>query len=1029
MLGLVVAAAFNPSIQTWAVQSWLLPRALARFPGVQGSIGAVSAGLHDVELTDLKLARGGAVLTVPQLRAQLPVLTALRDGRLLVQTVVAKGWTLDLPGAALARPPPDTAQTPAPSEAAAATATPARSASASSTDAVPGGIGRWLGWTLPFEGSVRTADLEGQVSKSVGPGGDPVRFHVRLQGGGLAAGTTAKFAVTVSPDATGLPFQVGRVRGDLAVALTSGRVVDHVAFDGLVLPLGGAHGAHVVASVGGLAAPGQQVIQFDADRNGRRLAAIHGTCSDETGSIAGTWAIDLRETEVARLWPQPPLRLHSVAGNGTFQTAAGRAAVQATGRVQAVASRLAGFAPWLGRVRPLNIEVSFAASGSGDAIRLEQLRGTAADDEHVTGHDAVPRGRLLASVEARQPFTVSTTTWQATPERSGTDWLDISLHDWPVAWLPPLPGGIAFGAGEVTGGFTLVAGGGKIGLRPRTPFTARGVAIRRAGRLLAGGLDLSLALQADNTPAQGWTFHAAPLTIARGGHQLARADATLSLKRDDYGRVPLTATWTADLDAIRLTLPRVAAEWPNAATASGSFIANLGSAADLMGNVTVTGHDATHVVTAKLSGSMDDYRSATFDIPVRIALGGPAAEVEFTGSWQRNADGPRLDLQVSSAQLTIDQARWLAQTVPPLRPLWRAAAGAADAPRGGAMRLRGTSSVDAGGNPAPAPRPFWGAVTGRIRFDVQRVLAAKAEWDGLGGTIELQHGYVALHGGRLAYNPILPQKYDAEHIAQRNVEPHSAIELEGKISFEPGATAPYALAAKGSVDMLDAVRVLGAPADAEQPAIEGHFAVADTITSTGANIAELLAERRDEFRITSDAGTVRLLKTNVAAALPNAPTPVADTFASVGSAVSALFGHKTGPGNVKLSPKTDAVLNFSYDVAEIGFDHFSATAIRDADGAVEIRDVSIHGSHAHLTGSGRIAATPTTLGFAERPLSLALTLAVDGISAQRLGTAGLLAQAKDPAGFAVLREPIRIGGSLHRIDNTAWRDLLAKAAR
>ena len=332
-------------------------------------------------------------------------------------------------------------------------------------------------------------------------------------------------------------------------------------------------------------------------------------------------------------------------------------------------------------------------------------------------------------------------------------------------------------------------------------------------------------------------------------------------------------------------------------------------------------------------------------------------------------------------------------------------------------------------NPAAAVRPFWGSATGRIRFDVQRVLATKAEWDGLGGTLELQHGYVALHGGRLVYNPILPQKYDAEHVAQRNVEPHSAIALEGRITFNPGVAAPYALTAKGTVDMLDAVRVLGAPANDEQPAIEGHFAVADTITSTGANLSALLAQRRDEFRITSDAGTVRLLKTNVAAALPNPPTPVADTFASVGSAVSALFGHKTGPGNVKLSAKTNAVLNFSYDVAEIGFDQFSATALRDGDGAVEIRDISIHGSHAHLTGSGRIEAGPTTAGFAERPLSLTLTLAVDGISAQRLAAAGLLAPAKDPAGFAVLREPIHIGGTLHRIDNTAWRDLLAKAAQ
>ena len=91
LLVAAVLVAFNSRVQTWGAR-----RALASRPELGASLGSLSAGLHRVEVKNLRVVSHGAVLTLPALEADLPLVPAGLKHRVTITRLVAKGWTLDL---------------------------------------------------------------------------------------------------------------------------------------------------------------------------------------------------------------------------------------------------------------------------------------------------------------------------------------------------------------------------------------------------------------------------------------------------------------------------------------------------------------------------------------------------------------------------------------------------------------------------------------------------------------------------------------------------------------------------------------------------------------------------------------------------------------------------------------------------------------------------------------------------------------------------------------------------------------------
>ncbi|MSU50479.1 MAG: hypothetical protein EXS37_15570 [Opitutus sp.] len=1010
---LLVAAAFNPVVQTWLVQ-----RALARYPGLHASVGSVSAGVSFVHLSDVRLQLDGAVLTLPALKANLPIKTALWDRKIVVQTLVAKGWTLDL-SRRPATPSGETARDsivaspkdgPTPPE-------PVPAAPASTHEAARGHRGLLRGLVFPKDTSLDGVELEGDVLIATPSSNEPTRVHVTLKGGGLASGRNADFAF----DAVGNVADSGQApnilaaHGRLRVAIGSARTVHRLEFNGKLSAIGAALPADlsVAAVVAAADGAGEESYTVDFSRGSRHLATVTAGSRKDGRQIDGTWKIDLRDSDLVDFHPSRSFPILAAAGDGIFDTDTTFAQLHATGRLTAPVSRPGMLAPTWDRLGTVQIEAGFDVTLRRRSIRFERVNVT------LVG------ARPIAVAHAIQPFSVDEKTGNLTLTDPGADWLEGSLQGLPLAWLSGVAEGLAFAGGDATGDFAVNTASGKFALRSKAPFVATGVSVQRAGQTIGQGLDLTLALIAEHTP-HGWQVQGAPLTIASAGRPLATIEAKVSPPTETGRRYAIAGSWNADIDALASQPAIPGISLFNARSASGDFSANIGAATDVKSRISVVGHDPTHVVSANINAYFDAIGGVSFQAPVTIAFGTNTSEFSANGSWAKGKSGPRLDVDLNGVNVALEHVTLLAAplataggiSLPAILAAW------SDGPR------RSAAVRD--------QRPFWSDWSGRVKFACYRLRMEAHDLHQVAGTFEIAAGAIRLTGGRGAFSPVVPPpppptpkaKPVQSRLPTKKDPPSSVVTMEGSISYDEAAEAPYGIKAAVTVDVIDAARLFTVAQAEHEPVIEGRFSLAGTVTSDGRNLADLVARRREEFRLASKNGIIRLLKINVAESIPDAPTPVTDALANVGSALGFLLGIKEGSlsnGKSRLSKETEAVLNFSYLAPEIRYDQLTFTALREADGPIRLSEIAMSGPNARLIGSGQITSVKG-LPLRAQPLSLELRFGARGNIAPLLSTAGLLSSEKDEQGYTMMPQTIPFGGTLEQIDNRPWRDVLVKAA-
>ncbi len=1011
LLGIAVVclALLVGAVCTSVVQTWIARWELAKQPGLHASVGSVSVGFSGIQALDLRVERNGVVLTVPDLEAQLPMKTALRDHRLLVSRLVAKGWTLDLSqrlGLA-ANSSPETTAHPAPdATAVAATAREPKSNGSSigsATSVNPAAFqGLLRGLSLPYDGSIDGIQVEGDILVATPKYGDASGIHVAAKGDGLAAGRTANFAIDAIATVANTSYPSVGAHGRLTVDVAATHAVNRADFKGTVSPLGTSDVLDVVGSLAAIGHDGDESYALEVRRSDQRYAKAVAAFHPGRPRLEGTWKIDFGEEELRAWVPDYLVHLTAIEGAGQFDTDPQFAEPHLTGKLLAIGTNQGLLAAPPAGPQSVNLRAEFDATHRDGKLRIDRLKVGVRDENASSDSDPDAAPLTLALL---QPFMIDESTKAVNATNQDAEWLRVVLRKFPLTWVPPFSEQVRFGHGETTADLTVRGASGAYQLRSKGLLVANGVELLQSGRTLAQHLDLSVPVAVDRVPGQGWTLKASPLAIDRGGRRLITIDGTLPLRPDPYGRMQASGTLKADLDAIAATPNGIAGlGWIKGKSASGSFSANLGAGSDVTAKITVVGHDPKHSVTADLSASIDDYRAAKFQAPVTISTGATTAKLSIDGTWASEPAGQHLEIQVGGEKIGIDQLRLL----------------------GGAL-MPGELNV-----PAPTARdtrPFWGDLIGRVRVDFREVAVGDREWDNVGATIAFDHRSILLNGVRGVYNPITTEKVDPRHANEKEVEPRSALTAEATITFDPAANAPYLLKGTGSMEDMNATRLLGTPPADQNPEIEGRFAVAATFSGSGKNLADLAVHQREELKLTSHAGIVRLLKTSVAESIPEEKSrPGADAVAGVGYAFGAILGVHPGPkNNASVSPTMEAVLNATYDIAEIGYDQFSVTATRRGDGTIDLSDLAITSDHARITGRGEIAAGQGG-PIATRPLSLDLRLGFRGITAERLAKAAVVAAAKDAQGYSPLPQPIHFGGTLNHIDNTAWHDLLVKAA-
>ncbi|HLP01672.1 MAG TPA: hypothetical protein VK163_06575, partial [Opitutaceae bacterium] len=188
LFALLAVALLAATLLTAPVQTLFARAFLAEDPDLQYYLDSLSARFGRVELTDLRLRKNNIVLKLPSVHAQLPVYAAARRRQLRLESLVAKGWTLDLANRPDLFTLPLAAQLTVHANAAALPEAVALRTVANLVDAL------LASRELPYEFSIAALELEGDVILPGGSDAEPIRLHVKIAGGDIRAGSVGRLA-------------------------------------------------------------------------------------------------------------------------------------------------------------------------------------------------------------------------------------------------------------------------------------------------------------------------------------------------------------------------------------------------------------------------------------------------------------------------------------------------------------------------------------------------------------------------------------------------------------------------------------------------------------------------------------------------------------------------------------------------------------------------------------------------------------------------------------------------------------------
>ncbi len=826
------------------------------------------------------------------------------------------------------------------------------------------------GWRFPVDGSAEGLDLDGEVIVPSASGGDPVRMHVSATGGGLGAGRTgtATLAVTLAAQDSQARLTEIAAQGTLSVSVSATMQVDRVAaladFTVRSPAFGGELGFKADLDVrGGSAA---QALSLAVSQASRRLAAVKGEFIPARGSFSGTWAADLRGADLVPFLGDRVSSL-SASGSGGFTSDIAFETTRITGSAK-VAEEAGAQAP-LAALAGTTSEYDFDATLSGGILRFDRLVASLAD-----------KGAEVA-VNTLQPVEFSATDWMLKPAGLKSDWIEVSAKNAPLSWTRDLTEGLVLPEGRVSGDAILRATSTGVSILSMSHVSVilTGASARHPQ---FGEVGFSAPLSGDISAKGPWHLKALPLLVTMSGRPVAKGGAEISGDPSTGSPLEMTCTWQTAPGAAAWLEGVPLLGWPGASAASGSFKVSAAAETLIEGSVKVSGLRPGDSLEASLHVDLDGDGSVSALGPVRIKTGKDVSDLKIDGNYSWRGSERRISMKVTGEQAFLAHIERLA----------------------GSLVAKPDSA---------APLPFWGSMTGQVSLFFQKLSLPGADLEDAGGTLILEPGLLSLAG------------------AHFDSKPKGEFRGKGSVSFDPSAPRPYRLKASATDGPLDFSSFLGPATFSQGRLIEGKFSVEASASAEGADLGELAHSLTTGFKIHGTNGIFRMLETSVADTIPEAAAPVKDALSTVGSAVGTVFGRPGGtPYELAKNPvskKAEAVMAFTTEVEEVGYDEIQMSGSRDADGSIRIEAFELKSPDLHLAGTGRLG--PTVSGkFSEGPLDLELGLEVGGRAAVFLRKAGLLSESKAPSGLYQMTIPAVLGGTLGAVDASRWHDALARVA-
>lgn len=968
LLGMI-ALGFHSGVQTWAAR-----RALAAEPDLTGEIGRVDVGLRQVRAEGVTLRRPGMTLTLPTLEADLSVFGLLRD-RLEIHRLVAKGWTLELTGAA-----PDTDTAPAaspsrpPGEAGLLRLPFAALAQQPPDSAAPPGVPAsdlWSALRLPVDLSLDGLDLEGDVIVTAAPDSAALRSHVVIQGGGLAAGREGTFRIHADTRQEDAAAAVNRVtlESEAAVGMRTPRTFDRIRLASVL----DAHGPRLpegarlqVDAVAGTDDEGT-AYTLDLRTPEKSLLQLEAMpVSPGSSHLQGDWRLAMSDADLAPFALGQALPGFVATGGGRLDVLPDRQEVG--GRIQLEAQGLERIRPELEAVGSLMTMTEFEARRAGENVRVTRLRIRVGGEQPV------------ADIAALQGLEVDLAQGELRVPDPDEDLLRIELLGLPLDWARSFVAPYTVSGGPAQGIWIAAAREGGLVLRSAAPLRAGRVTVADGqGEVLVQEIDLAASLSGEFMPS-GWQGRVDG-HVQSGTNRLLGFDARAGQAAAAGAPLVVTSRFTADLGRwMEQPLARDHQMFRSGG-ATGYFIVALSDGMELaaeleLGNlVTVTGEAVPRLALKVRADQAADGRIEAH-VPLRVTHDGRASDV--TLDVQARPDDARwqVDAVAAGQHVFVQDLQLLA------------------------LPLAGEPEADREPDDQDEA-PVWSDWEGKLSLSFGTVVYAE------GLTASDVKGEVRFGAGEIQFSDL-----------RAALDTGGTVGFSGALRFDAAAAAPYALQGEVAATGLEVGRLMRAVSPDAQPPVEGTFNLTSTLNGRAVDLAGLGAALAAEAKLTSRGGVLRALSVDVS------------RYLQAGSAlgnVAGLIGSLTGDSRTqRYAERVKAATELAQELGNLAFDQLNIDVVRRPGDALIIRDLNLISPTIRLLGSGSIGDQPGQSLWRE-PLQLRLQLAAREGMAARLRTLNLLRQQPDALGYLPMIEDFQLQGSLDNITTQQLGSLLGRA--
>lgn len=963
LLAVAIGLAFVPRIQTWAARKAAEPQGV--------SIGHVAVDLHSVEAKDVRVEQPGLKFVLPAAQADLPVRSALKD-RIEIGRLVAKGWKLDLTGAA----PPVPAPSPAATSPAAGPASPSP-ANPPPPKPVLQSLFDLL--QLPVDVALGTVDLEGDISFRPQPGAAPSKVHLIVTGGDLKAGGDGVFTVTadVVSDDPSLPVSGMKATAKITVGMATPRSLDRLLTEidlvarGEAIPNGATLHAEVSARKDGAA----EHYTLGLKSDGRDLIAFSGELPPGDAGFSGKWSVDLADADLSPFALGRPLPAFAIKGGGGVSGDRALSEMRLDGELDLKTSHLDVVLPELAVLGEIQVHAAFDIAQSGREVQVSRLGFDVAGEHPVF------------SINALQPVRYDAAAGTFSVADAGADLARVELKGMPLAWAQAFLPDVQLEGGAVTGALVAAVREGGVSVRVISPIALTLKSIGQGGAALVSDVALQLSGGTAAYSPSGWQADLGELRLspADGGTPLLVLNARAGRSASVGPAIKAQGKWQADLPAL-LRQP-ILAGYPEvgAGGISGNFTASLAETQSvqidlLVDDVALATGERLPKLAAQIRADHDAAGKISWHAPITLTnaqAGDRQSDLTVDGDFQPGTPDSRLNAEITSALVYLEDLKLL-----------------------GAPATRANAApVNGGGEPdGPVADPPWKGLSGSVKIGLKRVVySGDLELTDINGSIALSPGAFTVEG------------------FQALLKNGGAFKAAGGLTFDAARTDRYGLKADVNVTNFDPAPVFRAAQPDVAPPVEGKFDVSGSITGAAPRLDTLTDTVAGDLKLTSRGGTLSALGVSV-----QAPARAAGMLGTAASYIGRLTGHDA---IAERADQAQAVAQVAQTLGHIEFDQLNIEVARAIGENYTIRDLTLIAPSVRLSGAGSLQYQPG-VAIVNLPLKLDLQLAAHDQFAAALKTLGLAADEPDSLGYFPMKQTVQLDGSLEKIGTAKLSSLI-----